>query len=431
MSHQRDPVDPLDFPPPATEGRSGYRFDALKRIFLRTAFLALVFAALPIMPVSSFAPSNRARVTSDGYAPEPISVTVVKVRRETFTSTLVVSGSLIAREEVFVGSELEAATIAEILVEEGDRVTQRQVLARMKSETAKAALDMNEAQIERADAMIAQSDSAIEEAEVAYLLASNIYDRARTLSSSGAASMDALEQRRAGAETARVRLQSARHARNLALAERSLAQAQRRDIFIRLERSEVKAPASGVVVQRLARLGMQVSGDSGPLFRLIQDGTIELEALVPMSDLARFERGLQAEILVAGAAMPVAGQVRLVASRVDVASRMGSVRIAILSEDALRVGAFARARIHLRKPGSLVLPLSTVLFGGDGNYVQVVKDGIVESRTVTVGEYGDGAARIEAGLAEGEHVILTAGAWVHAGERVAARMTTQVVASNR
>ncbi|WP_455273615.1 efflux RND transporter periplasmic adaptor subunit [Rhizobium herbae] len=432
MFYRRDPPDPPGLPPSAADGGSKFGLGAPKWAFGLSVFFALVFTASSVMPVSSFAPPGLARkgarATSNHYAPEPVSVTVVEARRETFVSTLVVSGSLVAREEVVVGSELEAAAIEEILVDEGDKVTQGQVLARLRSDLAQAALVMNDAQIERADAMIAQADSAIREAEVTLRLANNINERARSLLKSGAESMDVLEQRQAGAETARARLQSAHHARDLALAERSLAQAQRQDLTIRLDRSEVKAPAAGLVVQRLAQRGMLVSGDSGPLFRLIKDGTIELDALVPMSDLARLEQDLQADVVVAGATVPIAGKVRLVASRVDVASRMGNVRISIESDEKARIGVFAQARIHLHRPGSMVLPLTALLSGTEGIYVQVVKGGIVESRPVTVSDYAADAVRIETGVVEGEHVILTAGAWVRSGEQVAATMAAQVVA---
>lgn len=396
-------------------------------------FFTAVLATLWTMPASQSTPSGLDRSRTDAIpdraTDKPASITVVEVRRETFTSTLTVSGSLVAREEVVIGAELDIAAIREILVDEGDQVTKGQVLARLTSDNAHAALAVNTAQIERSDALIAQAESAIREAETGLLLAGKTHDRARMLVKSGTASLDILEQRQAAAEMARARLDAARHARSLAWAERSLAQAQRRDLMIRLNRSEVRAPASGVVMQRLAQIGLLVTGDSGPLFRLIKDGAIELDALVPMSDLARLESDFPAEVTVAGEVLPVAGKVRLVSIRVDVASRMGNVRITLESTGIKPIGSFARAKIHLRRPDSLVLPLSAVLSGPEGLYVQVVRNGIVESRPVVLGDRTANAVRIESGIAEGEHVILTAGAWVRAGERVAASMATQVVAS--
>ena len=370
----------------------------------------------------------RPELVADKQTSTPMSVTVVTARRDTFTSSMTVSGSLVAREEVVVGSEVEGVAIREILVEEGDHVTKGQTLAVLSSEVAEAMLAMNTAQIERADAMIEHADSAIEEAQVSFTLASNAHDRARPLLKSGVASPDVIEQRQASANTARARLKSARHARSLALAEQSLAHAQREEILMRLRWSTIRAPAAGVVMQRSAQLGAIVSSDGPPLFRLIREGSIELDALVPMAELARLRQDLPAEIFVAGSPDPIAGKVRLVSTRIDISSRMGSVRIAIDPVGPQRVGAFARAHIHLNQLPSVILPLSAVLWGLDGSYVQVVRNGIVETRPVTLGDNASGNVQIAGGITEGEKVIAVAGYWLRSGDPVVPTIATEVVA---
>jgi HlyD family secretion protein len=59
-----------------------------------------------------------------------------------------------------------------------------------------------------------------------------------------------------------------------------------------------------------------------------------------------------------------------------------------------------------------------VLYGPDGALVQVVREGRVETRTVSVGLIEEGQAEIRDGLSEGEMVVARAGAFVREGDRV-------------
>jgi multidrug efflux pump subunit AcrA (membrane-fusion protein) len=58
-----------------------------------------------------------------------IAVSVARVQPREFVETLAVSGSLVSREEILIGPEIEGLRVLEILVEEGAQVTRGQVLA--------------------------------------------------------------------------------------------------------------------------------------------------------------------------------------------------------------------------------------------------------------------------------------------------------------
>jgi RND family efflux transporter MFP subunit len=60
-----------------------------------------------------------------------MAVTVTKANRACFTDTLQVSGILVPHEEVLVRPETEGLQVSQILVEDGDRVTLGQILARL------------------------------------------------------------------------------------------------------------------------------------------------------------------------------------------------------------------------------------------------------------------------------------------------------------
>ena len=77
------------------------------------------------------------------------------------------------------------------------------------------------------------------------------------------------------------RLEAATNSLALAEADLTLARAQRRDIELRLSRTEIKAPVAGIISRRTARLGQMAIGAMGamsgdPLFRIIAKAEIEL-----------------------------------------------------------------------------------------------------------------------------------------------------------
>ncbi len=85
--------------------------------------------ALGVVLLTRFAPV----ALGDGAATAPagLRVTVVPAQQKCFEGTLETAGRLVARDEVLVRPAIEGLQIAEVLVEDGDRVTEGQVLARL------------------------------------------------------------------------------------------------------------------------------------------------------------------------------------------------------------------------------------------------------------------------------------------------------------
>lgn len=86
---------------------------------------------LSALLLSLLATSPAALAQPSGAAPVGMAVTVTKASRTCFTDTLQVSGILVPREEVFVRPESEGLQVSQITVEDGERVTSGQILARL------------------------------------------------------------------------------------------------------------------------------------------------------------------------------------------------------------------------------------------------------------------------------------------------------------
>jgi HlyD family secretion protein len=363
-------------------------------------------------------PSTYSAVQTVPSVPRPPSVSVMQAGTGTLVDTILVTGTLVARDEVLVSSEIEGLTIVELLADEGDRVLRGQVLARLSSAALEAQLAQTSASTDRAVATIAQVKSQIAEAEATYKQAEAAFTRARTLQGSGNASAETLEQRQASAQVAAARVSAAMQALRVAEAEKGQAEARHRELQVNFAQTEIRAPAAGVISRRTAKLGSLASMASEPLFRIVGNGTVELEAEVPETVLARLSIGQAATVRPAGRTEDVAARVRLIVPEVNRTTRLGHVRLTLESAPGLTIGAFARGTIEVdRRKGTLV-PLSSVLHGADGPTVQVVSDGVVETRPIVLGLQTGGKAEIREGVTPGEYLVALSGTFVRNGDQV-------------
>lgn len=367
---------------------------------------------LPADPAASVQVTARARTA--------IAVTVAPVTRREIVQRLALTGTLAARDEILVGAQIDGLRLEAYLVETGDRVEAGQTLARLDRDMLDVALAQNRSTVAKADAAIAQAGAAIAEAEAALVEAEAALRRAQQLKSSGNVTGETLQARETAAQVASARLRAQGEALKLAQADKALAEAQGREIELRLARTEVKAPAAGVVSARTARVGQIVGMGGEPLFRLVRDGAIELVARVPETRLPGLKPGQPVRVEVAGLPDPVWGDVRLVEPVVDAVTRLGLVRVALPDEPDLRAGLFARAQVETARREALVAPRSAVLYGAQGARVLAVRDGVVAELPVTLGVSDADGVEITDGVAAGETLVARAGGFLRDGDRVLA-----------
>lgn len=352
--------------------------------------------------------------------PIPV-VSVVYARRADFIDSVPVTGSFAAREEILVAPEVDGMRVLEIRAEIGDRVKKGDVLAVLVTEQIDAQIAANEAALASATAAIARSRSLIAEQEARVAEAEAQLERARPLVKSKHLSESVFDQRIALAKTAEAQLASAKSALAQAEAEKAQIEAQRRELDWRRSNAEVRAPADGIVSRRSGRVGgiatasALTGGDT--MFRLIENGEIELEAEVAETHLWKVKPGQQARITASGG-VAATGTVRLVSPEVDKATRLGNVRIFLGDRSDIKIGAFGRGTIETGSGQAIAVPLSAVLYTDDGPTVQVVVDGQVATRSVKTGHETAGMVGIESGIAEGELVVEKSGTFLRDGDAV-------------
>ncbi|WP_347140160.1 efflux RND transporter periplasmic adaptor subunit [Paracoccus sp. SSK6] len=378
---------------------------------MRILSVLLVAFALPLT-----ASANEPATASEAPARVAPSVTVEPAARSEVQARVPVSGTIVARQEVQVFPQVSGHEITEILAEAGDSVTKGQVLARLSTDTLSALLEQARAEYLRAEAGVGQAQSTIDSADALLKQARTTLQRVRQLREAGTAAQSALDD--AIAAEANARAQAASAADGLAVARAALAQAEaaRRIAELNLDHAEITAPVAGVIVARNAELGALAGGGADPLFTLLADGAVEMSAEVIETALASLEVGDPAEITVAGVG-PMAGQVRLVPASVDPVTRLGVMRIS-LDAKGIRTGQFASGWVITDRRQAVTVPASAVLADDSGERVQVVKNGVVETRPVRAGLLWNGRREIIEGVTPGEQVIARSGAFFRTGDQV-------------
>jgi RND family efflux transporter MFP subunit len=252
----------------------------------------------------------------------------------------------------------------------------------------------------------AQQSAQISAARANAQLAQSNFERAQSLVGRGFVSKADLDAKRA--------------ARDAAVAQVRVAEAQLGQTRADIGRLDVRAPMSGLVLARNVEVGQIVSPGTGALFRMAANGEMEMRAQLPQQDIAFVRQGMQASVTPIGLDRTFSGRVWQVAPVIDPQSRQGEVRIAVPYDPAIRPGGFAEAKIGAGGTTAPLLPQSAVLSDDKGNYVYIVNArNEVERRNVKIGSVDDNGVTIAEGLSGQEAVVLSAGPFLNPGQKVA------------
>ncbi|UXI70635.1 efflux RND transporter periplasmic adaptor subunit [Tahibacter amnicola] len=340
-------------------------------------------------------------------------------------SVLDSSGYVTARRQATVSSKV-TGRVMEVLIEEGQRVEEGQVLARIDPIDATAHLHLTQSQLDAARAQLAEHRVQLQQAERDHKRVQDMVARKLT-------SQQSVED--AQTKVAALRARIAAQERQVAVAERGVSIAQ-----VDVDNTVVKAPFAGVVTVKAAQPGEIVSPMSaGGGFTRTGIGTIvdmtslEIEVDVNESYIGRVQPGQPVEsTLNAYPDWKIPGKVIAIIPTADRSKATVKVRIGMDSKDA-RIVPDMGARVAFlseEKPAEVkAAPMPGVLVPGDAvqtegeaTFVYVVRDGRVEARKVTLGQSMNSNRQVLSGLTAGERVAVAPPDGIKAGDKVKTSM---------
>lgn len=385
-------------------------------MFLRSRLASALLAAsmLGAAPVAVHAADT---------APAPVvqaapAIRVVAAERRELVETLTVNGTIVAREEAATGSDLNGLTVLALNADIGDSVRKGDVLAVLDRSMLDTQLAQMEATRAQAVASIAQAGAQIADAEVGVRQAEEALSRAKALQAKGVATKAQYDNAVNALDSARARLDMAERGLAASEAQLGVIDAQTQTIRVQIGKTELRAPADGLVLARNATLGGVVAAGGAPLFRIAIDAEFELSADIAETALPTLGAGMKARVSPAGAREALEGSVRRIAPEVRQASRLGEIRIALEPGAPVRAGSFARGEIEVVRREGIAVPSSAVIYRGAESFLQIVADGTVKTAPVTLGVRSGKMVEVISGLEAGQDVVSRAGTFVADGDKV-------------
>jgi membrane fusion protein, multidrug efflux system len=301
-----------------------------------------------------------------GPAERAVPVSARIARAGDLEVTLRGSTNLRARAAVDVIPR-QSGLVAEIRAEEGQRVSEGDLLAQLEDEEWRLqALQSGARARAAADAV----------------------ERARALARAGLVPVQEVE---------RLAFDSA-----VARADSELAE-------LRVRNAAIRSPIDGVITHRYIERGSQV-GTTNPAFGVADLTRLEAQVAVPERDAARVRVGQLARILVEEGGTSVAmGRVERIRPVVDPGSGTVQVTVTVPTTGvtALRPGQFVNVDIVTETlPDRITLPRTSVLVDGAVPRVYIVQDGAAREREVTLGYSRGDRVEITGGLQPGDTVVV-------------------------
>ena len=307
---------------------------------------------------------------------------VVRLQSKRLSSELVLPGSVQAISQATVRAKL-SAEVKRVLVREGDRVRAGQTIAEFDTAQLRAQLAERKATHESAKAQLATTErtrQANAQLVKQNFISQNAFDTADS-------------------------------AYQAQLAIVAAARAQLEQTQLLLEDAVVRAPISGTVAKRNVQPGEKVAFDT-PLLSIVDLAELEVQAQVPVSDVAQLRKGMPAQIEVEGlAGRRFAGRVERINPSTEPGTRTINIYVSLPNDDAvLRAGMFARVALATASEAEVpALPLAAVRNDNGSTFVWLIVDGKTMRRLIELGRRDERAQLVEVlgGVSPGDTVLAT------------------------
>ncbi|MGB8953480.1 MAG: efflux RND transporter periplasmic adaptor subunit [Candidatus Aminicenantales bacterium] len=348
-----------------------------KLVFIQVLVGAIIFASL--FACRSDNQKEKAKEELLGIPP----VKVVQVMKQRISEKLYYTGTLEAWRKVNITPDI-GGKVAQIHVEEGQRVRKGQLLAELDTQAVRLQLQ--------------QAEAASAAAEANLKNASRNKERMDRLYQEKAVSDQQYEQIKLAYEAAKAQFEQAQAALNL--------------VRHSLEVSLMKAPFDGFVASKNAEVGDVINpmmGSFSPVsgvLTLMDFSRIKISVEVSQADIVRIKKGQRALLNTAyPGAKEYEGVVSVVNLTADPLSKKFKVEVTVRNADlALRPGTFGEVVFEISSSeNALVIPQKAIL---DDRYVFQVQGNRARKKEVVLGLRNKELVEIKTGIQEGDLVVV-------------------------
>lgn len=336
---------------------------------MRVTFKRLVLIVIIITAAIIFygcEGKSNSQVKNDKEEDTGIPVETTKVIQGSVTATYAGSASLEAEAEALVAAKV-SGIVKKIFVEEGDSVISGQVLAKLDDEQYK--LELN------------QAESILENL-------SSEYERNQSLFKNKIVSQESYEKTKSEYNTQKSAYELAR---------------------LKLNYTDIKAPISGIVSQRLIKVGNMVKLDQ-PTFQITDFDPLLAVLHVPEREMSKLQIGFPASLT--ADAIPDSefrGKILRISPIVDAGT--GTFKVTVEVNDKtrkLKPGMFTRVKIiYDTHENTLLVSKNAILSEDTETWVFVVNDDTATKKEVKIGYSNSTHVEILSDLNVGDIIVTT------------------------
>jgi RND family efflux transporter MFP subunit len=338
----------------------------MKRVIIIIVIIVVALGAIAYV-LSNNKKKNEAKTAFIAEGGGAVAVRIATVDKKVVDLDFAVNGNFVPKQELNFLSE-NAGRVSKIYVDEGDRVTKGQVLARV-------------------DAEIINTDK--ETAEATYQNA--LRDEARYKSSyeTGGVTQQQLDQAKLTTQNAKLRLQASQR---------------------KVSDANIKAPINGIINKRYIEVGAFVNTQGTQLFEIVDVSKLKLRVNVNESQVANLKIGDKIDIK--SSVFPTEkfnGKVTFIAAKADASLNFPiEVEVDNNTKNSLKAGMYGTAVFNFPKQApSILIPRTAFVGSVSSNQVFMLdkSNNTSKIRKVVAGRILGDFVEILDGLNEGETVI--------------------------
>jgi len=311
-------------------------------------------------------------------------VTAFSIKNEVFTHFLELQGNVKTKQNVLIYPEMPG-TLEKVLVKEGQKVANGQILAKID------------------DGGMAQQ---VAQLEATTALAKTTYER----------------QKRLWGQKIGSEIQFLQTKTNYEAQKNTLAQLKKQ-----LDKSTIRAPFSGIIDEVIKNQGNVVSpGPGSAIFRIVNLSNMYIEADVPETYITNITKGKDVEIQFPILGKTIETKVRQTGNFINPSNRTFKVEIGVPNQDrSIKPNLTAKLKINdYTSPKAILIPQSIISENAEGKqYVYVVKNiknniGTAMQTVVKTGKTQGDIIEILEGISVGDQLIEAGARTVKDGQEV-------------
>ena len=328
------------------------------------------------------------------------------------------SGYVTARRQATVSAKV-TGKVTEVDIEEGLKVKENQILAKLDDSNIRTGLDVAQAQLDSTRLSLEETRAQLKQADLAFV-------RATELAKQKVSSQADLETAESDAMMLRARI--GRQEMDITAGQRQVALWNQQ-----IEDMVIRAPFDGVVTTKNAQPGEMISPNSAGggftrtgICTVVDMNSLEIELDVNESYINRVEAAQPAEaILDAYPDWKIPAKVIAIIPTADRQKATVKVRVGfdkldprILPDMAVKVAFRETADAPKAVTRAVIVPKNALQSLDGQDMIFIVENGHAQRRQVTVSEAQGDDAVLSAGVDAGEKVIVEAPAGLKAGDAV-------------